>query len=573
MNFNEKRMRRIVGILCVFTLVFTMFDLGMNEVDAKEEETYTYEEIAEMFSDHHVCDAIWDALLYGDQTEVKKSDFDRMEVLMIDGGEQELIDLTGLEHLSSLKNLTISHATLDSDWISKLKEINLESLTFTKVAGVNTLSGLGEYTKLTQLTLNNMPELSSLSGIEECENIEMISIGSSGFEDVSAIKNLKNLRVARLAHVKNIDMSIFEDLDQLTELNLFQVPGITDISSLKNKESLQELNIMGTGALSDTEKACETLRTLTNLKVLRVAGSDVNDLVMDAICDLTNLESLQIQNTSITDISKIVNLKSLKEVDIYENIFVDFSYFGELIKNGSLSKIAADEQVMIVKSNDYQFKNCVVGTDGNPVVPAESGLFTYNSEDNTITINSENRDNVAVDNESAYHGEVNKYYKKIFGEDMAGKKYYGVKASYVVPVESESISNKKAVVYYLVEKNEIIITKQPEATECTEGDKVEFEVTATSEDSEFIYQWYKDGEAITGETSEKLVIESAKTGDAGKYTCEVKNGTSSATSNEAVLTVNKKINTITITKQPEATECTEGDKVEFEVTATSEDSE
>ena len=51
------------------------------------------------------------------------------------------------------------------------------------------------------------------------------------------------------------------------------------------------------------------------------------------------------------------------------------------------------------------------------------------------------------------------------------------------------------------------------------------------------YQWYKDGTALTGETSSTLNFSALAESDAGDYTVVVSNGVSSVTSDTATVTV------------------------------------
>ena len=81
-----------------------------------------------------------------------------------------------------------------------------------------------------------------------------------------------------------------------------------------------------------------------------------------------------------------------------------------------------------------------------------------------------------------------------------------------------------------------IILSQPKAVMAEKGQTASFnvEVAAIPDAS---YQWFKNGQAISGATSEVLSIESVSANDAGNYSVAIKNASGSVTSHEATLTV------------------------------------
>ena len=65
------------------------------------------------------------------------------------------------------------------------------------------------------------------------------------------------------------------------------------------------------------------------------------------------------------------------------------------------------------------------------------------------------------------------------------------------------------------------IVTQPTNLTLTEGGSGNLSVEAKSGET-ISYQWYKDGVAIVGATSAKLIFEKISLGDAGEYYVEVK---------------------------------------------------
>ncbi len=80
------------------------------------------------------------------------------------------------------------------------------------------------------------------------------------------------------------------------------------------------------------------------------------------------------------------------------------------------------------------------------------------------------------------------------------------------------------------------ITSQPESLSTVVGRTVEIDMTAKGKPSPD-YLWYKDGTAITSQTTDTCTISEAKLSDAGDYTVVVSNSQGSVTSNAATLTV------------------------------------
>jgi len=79
-----------------------------------------------------------------------------------------------------------------------------------------------------------------------------------------------------------------------------------------------------------------------------------------------------------------------------------------------------------------------------------------------------------------------------------------------------------------------IIIHQPTDRTSEENKTVVFTVSGVGVAS---YQWKKGGTDITGATSEKLILDSVSSSDAGDYTCVLTNGIGNVTSTAATLTI------------------------------------
>ncbi|MFC2138412.1 immunoglobulin domain-containing protein, partial [Bacteroidota bacterium] len=106
------------------------------------------------------------------------------------------------------------------------------------------------------------------------------------------------------------------------------------------------------------------------------------------------------------------------------------------------------------------------------------------------------------------------------------------------------------------------ITKHPVGGLACEGDSFVFNVMV---DDEALYQWYKDGDTISGKTNDTLIITNISTLDQGAYTCNVSNGYGTVSSNGANLFIKSKPK---ILANPEHRFITDESQVSIEVAVT-----
>lgn len=109
------------------------------------------------------------------------------------------------------------------------------------------------------------------------------------------------------------------------------------------------------------------------------------------------------------------------------------------------------------------------------------------------------------------------------------------------------------------------ITTQPTSQTVSAGANVSFSVTATG--TGLMYQWRKDGTAISGATSATLSLTNVQTTATGNYSVVVSNDGGSVTSSNAMLTVNAVGSAPVITTQPVAQTVAPGGSVTMTVAA------
>ena len=96
--------------------------------------------------------------------------------------------------------------------------------------------------------------------------------------------------------------------------------------------------------------------------------------------------------------------------------------------------------------------------------------------------------------------------------------------------------------------------------------QVQAQASAAASDT-LTYQWYKDGNPISGATGSSYTINNVKASDAGKYTVKVCNNAGCVISEIATLTVNASVVMPKIITQPKSQTVNEGESVTFSVVA------
>jgi hypothetical protein len=156
---------------------------------------------------------------------------------------------------------------------------------------------------------------------------DVLSItGNKKFIDSLYIDKMDNLECIEIKTYENINVSIFNNLKNLKELNLIAHDSGPkfDISSISNLENLESLYIWG-GNIIDISP----IGNLKKLKNLIIGDIEIKDLM--TIGSFVNLESLEIYYIKITDISPIGNLRNLKKLVISDIIVKDISAISKLI--------------------------------------------------------------------------------------------------------------------------------------------------------------------------------------------------------------------------------------------------
>lgn len=132
----------------------------------------------------------------------------------------EIVDFTGIEYATNLKNLILRNNRLDNSNIDEFLP-NMTSLDSLEISN-NILTDLGPLAGLTQLknlTLSN-DGISDISILANLVNLESIELSFNKIVDITALSNLTNLKKINLYHNVIDDIEILADLVNLNWLRL-----------------------------------------------------------------------------------------------------------------------------------------------------------------------------------------------------------------------------------------------------------------------------------------------------------------------------------------------------------------
>ena len=512
---KKKSFLKAACIMCAVSLAVPAINMHLDAIEVvAADETMEWADLEDIFPDSYVREKVQSRLSYNGITEGEtftQEDLNTITSLSVTKSTSDgEIDLTGVEKLTGLESISVDGNIKSLAPLNGLK--NLENLAL-YVENVVSFEDMSDVTTLK--TIRGISDsITSLDGLEKNTKMEKIDFyGSDALTDISACAYFPELKNAEFYACDSIeDISALAGLQKLESVDVYNSQ-VKDISALKNKTTITKLDIGESNVFADEttrDVTCDVLKTLTNVKKLGLRGADADDVVFETICGLTKLTSLDLLGNDVTNIASIVNLTELYACDIGGNAIYDFRPLASLTKlnDESVSNVASKNQYVKFEVKGNTISNPFFAMDGSVIIPVESEEWVYNATDNTITFTDDSC-----------------WYEKFAVTEMD---YNG------------NVFDMNLYISYDRIADEITITKQPTDVTCTEGDTITLSVEAQSDDSNFTYQWYKDETVLSGETSANLVMDAAELSDAGSYKCIIKNATSSATSNKATVTVEKK---------------------------------
>ena len=233
----------------------------------------------------------------------------------------EITDLTGLEHATNLKWLSL--------WGNKITDISplaeLIHLTFLDLdlnGNIPDLSPLSGLTELRELNLwaNNISDITPLSGLTALTGLDL---DGNEIADISPLSKLPHLEWLILSSNAVSDLSPLSELTELGWLSLW-FNNISDISPLEGLTGLTFLDL-AVNAVVDIAP----LANLTLLEELSLQGNDISDIT--PLGGLTNLMNLNLANNAISDITPLMELPALTHLYLVGNPIIDPSPLCDLL--------------------------------------------------------------------------------------------------------------------------------------------------------------------------------------------------------------------------------------------------
>ena len=434
-----------------------------------------------------------------------------------------------------------------------------------------------------KLTGSDDTHITDYTGLEYCVNLKTLRITDSELTVLPDITALTKLHFLDLSDCYNLtDISKIPVTDTLNDVELEKCTSVNDISPLKAVPSITRLCLDGVKITAENaDSNADTISSLTNLKYLDLAYAYVTDEYSSMFDSLTKLETLILAYNRFSNVDFLLShngtlkeltlygcpvandmtdtlgqMTSLKTLGISSTNIMDYRFMSRLphLTNWSIRMAEGSDSfptrpyTKIVKEFlPYTQETCVIDNpviniDGTPVAPVEADGYTFDASSNQIIL-----DTTLVDSGSRLYYYINYHF------------------TITTPAGYDIVMHPLVAVY--VSKTSapdpIKLFTQPKSFKGITGNSYSLNVAVQGTGGSNQYQWYKDGTALTGETSSTLNFSALAESDAGDYTVVVSNGVSSVTSDTATVTVMPRLQ---ISAQPASLSLTEGESGELSVT-------
>ncbi len=310
---------------------------------------------ADWMPDENLRIAVRQALNIGSDSSFARQDLEELTIL--NAGNSEITDLTGLRHATHLEVLDLSDNQITI--ITALKELtniielnlnynNIQTLTplegLTNLnslsLGSNNISDIGPLAQLTELIELNLSDnqISDLSvsyisdesdnqvsnppAITELTNITRLDLSRNQIQDITHLKGLTQISALNLSDNQISDIAALKNLEEIRRLDIFGNQ-IQDVTPLRNLTELTSLNL-SENQISDIA----ALRYLEDITNLEIAGNQIQDVT--PLEDLTLTTNLNLSGNQISDISVLEEFSRLRRLYLNTNEITDASALEDL---------------------------------------------------------------------------------------------------------------------------------------------------------------------------------------------------------------------------------------------------
>lgn len=223
-------------------------------------------------------------------------------------------------------------------------------------------------------------DLDKLSDLKDYENLEILDLSQTKTNNISVLADLKKLKELDISYTNIKDISVLENCKNLISLNIsYNNENMTEkkiITTLSSMMQLKELDVTGNMVIGDYE---ENLPELENLEVLYAGSTGISNgnflsklknlkildldsnLMFDNFKKISKLENIEELNISATGIAKLDGIEKMKKLKILNISLTDISDISMLKSLKNLEKVIVSESPEIKKQTKELkkvLKNC-----------------------------------------------------------------------------------------------------------------------------------------------------------------------------------------------------------------------
>lgn len=181
--------------------------------------------------------------------------------------------------------------------------VNLKCMDIAAIDAVDLATAIPNPEKIESLSIQCLRE--GLEFLRDYKNLEYLTMNYVYSNDFSAISDLKKLRELSIhdSNMENLDM--VREL-KLKKLEIKNCPELKDINGLEKLTRLESLELDNTGITDEDIEVLSKLKLLSSLYL-----NDTNIENIDVLAPLKKMERIELENTKVKNIDVFKNFKKL----------------------------------------------------------------------------------------------------------------------------------------------------------------------------------------------------------------------------------------------------------------------
>ncbi|WP_162011186.1 pneumococcal-type histidine triad protein [Streptococcus sp. S784/96/1] len=301
--------------------------------------------------------------------------------------------------------------------------------------------------------LKNIPQLegidfsqngiSDLTFLKDYPNLKVVSAAGNDITDISILANLNNLESLNLDLNNIADLSALSHLQHLKAVSL-DSNQITNLSALSNKPLLERLFISHNKGLN--------LKTLKASALKELTATDNDTHQLDFLDNLPSLETLNLDNNSLTSLEGLEEARALKNLSVSNNNITTLSLSHP---QGTLKELTINKN----KLNDLEGINNLTVLDSIYASQNKIKTLALAEKNNTLTYIDVSNNHIPAE-ELQLQDDIPKAIREHFPAVTGGKIEENKPE---VPSKTQSVSEESPT--NTVEKD----TKKPDQVDQTES--------------------------------------------------------------------------------------------------------